>query len=54
MSSKRFGAKPKKDKSKTNKDSGAPAPTPAKPPKTTFKGPTSGPRAHFQRRTSGG
>lgn len=53
MSSKRFGAKPKKEKQKDDKDRPAP-PAPAKPPKTTFKGPTSGPRAHFQRRTSGG
>ncbi|MBX3474339.1 MAG: hypothetical protein KF754_08145 [Planctomycetes bacterium] len=53
MSSKRFGAKPKKEKQKDDKNRPA-APAPAKPPKTTFKGPTSGPRAHFQRRTSGG
>ncbi|MBK9975946.1 MAG: hypothetical protein IPP14_14330 [Planctomycetes bacterium] len=53
MSSKRFGAKPKKNKEKSDKDRPAGA-APTKPPKATFKGPTSGPRAHFQRRTSGG
>lgn len=53
MSSKRFGARPKKDKQKDDKDRPA-ANTPSKPQKSTFKGPTTGPRAHFQRRTSGG
>lgn len=53
MSSKRFGAKPKKEKTKADKDRPAQA-NPAKPQKGTFKGPTAGPRAYFQRRTSGG
>lgn len=51
MSSKRFGAKPKKDKEKADKDRPIAA-TPAKAPKVKFQGPA-GPRTHFQRRTSG-
>jgi len=52
MSSKRFGAKPKKEKTKTDKERPAAAATPGKPTKTKFAGPA-GPKTHFQRRTSG-